>query len=336
MPAMFKRSVAPALLALLAFCAVASPAMAKTNKTKVPPWRQTPPLNIAHQGGEDEFPSNTMFAFKEAMKAGAQMLELDVGVTSDGKVIVMHDTTVDSKTDGTGLVSEKTLAEIKRLDGSYWFSKGSPNYDRNKPPSAYLYRGIATGEKKPPKGYKASDFRVTTLEEVMKAFPRTPINIEIKGRTKAEAVSEYVSNAEVLGNLLKSSKRKDLIVVSFKQAAVNRFHEIAPQVSTAPGLDGTADFLLGGVKPPAGSVALQVPMTTLFGTARVVVANEEWVKATHDAGLAWHSWFDNADVDGPSGWKRLVELCADGIMTSTPRALQKFLKKNRSPAGCRP
>lgn len=329
---MLKRSVVPALITAIAFAGLATPALAKT---KVPPWRQSTPLNIAHQGGEDEFPSNTMFAFKEAMKAGAQMLELDIGVTKDNQVIVMHDTTVDSKTNSTGLISEKTLAEIRKLDGAYWFSKSSPNYDRNKPASAYVYRGIATGQKKPPKGYKAADFRVTTLSEVMKAFPNTPINIEIKGRTKDEAVPEYIYNAEVLGNLLKSSKRKDLIVVSFKQAAVNRFHEIAPKISLAPGLDGTADFLLKGVAPTPGTVALQVPMTTVYGGARVTVAAEPFVKAAHDAGLAWHSWFDNADVDGPSGWKRLVELCADGIMTSQPKALKSFLKKNKSPAACK-
>ena len=329
---MLKRSVVSAFLVAIAFAGLASPALAKT---KIPPWRQTPLLNIAHQGGEDEFPSNTMFAFKEAMKAGAQMLELDIGVTKDNKVIVMHDTTVDSKTNGTGLVSEKSLAEIKKLDGSYWFSKTADHYDRNKPASAYLYRGIATGKKKPPKGYKASDFRVTTLSEVMKAFPNTPINIEIKGRTKEEAVPEYIYNAEVLGNLLKSSRRNDLIVVSFKQAAVNRFHEIAPKISLAPGLDGTADFLLKGVAPTPGTVALQVPMTTVYGGGRVTVATEPFVMAAHGKGLAWHSWFDDADVDGPSGWKRLVELCADGIMTSTPRALQSFLKKNKPPAACK-
>ena len=52
------------------------------------------PLNIAHQGGEDEYPSNTMYAFRKALRAGADMLELDIGVTEDGKVVVMHDTTV--------------------------------------------------------------------------------------------------------------------------------------------------------------------------------------------------------------------------------------------------
>ena len=82
------------------------------------------PLNIAHQGGEDEFPSNTMYAFRKALRAGADMLELDIGVTRDGKVIVMHDTTVSRTTNGRGTVASKTLRQIKRLDAAYWFVPG--------------------------------------------------------------------------------------------------------------------------------------------------------------------------------------------------------------------
>ena len=59
------------------------------------PWLKRRVLNIAHQGGEDEFPSNTLYAFRKAIRAGADMLELDVGVTSDNQVVVMHDTSVD-------------------------------------------------------------------------------------------------------------------------------------------------------------------------------------------------------------------------------------------------
>ena len=91
------------------------------------PWIQKrAPLNIAHQGGEDEFPSNTLYAFRKAVRAGADMLELDIGVTKDGKVIVMHDTTVDGKTNGHGTVASKTLAQIKRLDAAYWFAPARP------------------------------------------------------------------------------------------------------------------------------------------------------------------------------------------------------------------
>ena len=98
------------------------------------------PLNIAHQGGEDEFPSNTMYAFRKALKVGADMLELDIGVTKDGKVIVMHDTTVDGKTNGHGTVASKTLRQIKQLDAAFWFAPGaSDHYSHALPPRSYKF-----------------------------------------------------------------------------------------------------------------------------------------------------------------------------------------------------
>src|SRR4029450_8597536 len=92
------------------------------------PWLKKRVLNIAHQGGDDEFPSNTLYAFRKAVRAGADMLELDVGVTSDDQLVVMHDTSVDRTTDGTGLISEKTLQEIQGLDAGYWFTPDGANH----------------------------------------------------------------------------------------------------------------------------------------------------------------------------------------------------------------
>ena len=92
------------------------------------PWLERRVLNIAHQGGEDEFPSNTLYAFKRATKAGADMLELDVGVTKDGKVVVSHDTTLDRTTNGKGTIASRTLRQIRKLDGAYWFARGDDAY----------------------------------------------------------------------------------------------------------------------------------------------------------------------------------------------------------------
>src|SRR4030088_3248463 len=92
------------------------------------PWLKRRVLNIAHQGGEDEFPSNTLYAFRKAIRAGADMLELDVGVTSDDQIVVMHDTSVDRTTNGTGLISEQTLQQIQALDAGYWFTPDGSNH----------------------------------------------------------------------------------------------------------------------------------------------------------------------------------------------------------------
>ena len=300
------------------------------------PWIQKrAPLNIAHQGGEDEFPSNTMYAFRKALRAGADMLELDIGVTKDNKVIVMHDTTVDGKTNGHGTVASKTLRQIRKLDAAYWFApRASSHYSHELARRAYGYRGIATGRKDPPNGFKARDFRVPTLAQVLKRFPRTPINIEIKGRTPDEATEEYVKNAELLARLLKGTKHRKLIVVSFQQAAVDRFHQLAPKIDLAPGIDGAASWLFGGGSPGDGVVAFQVPITFITGGTTLQVTTAENVARAHRDGYAWQNWFSNEDRDAPATWRRLIDMCVDGTMTSRPVAYERVLRKHPRPASC--
>ena len=101
---------------------------------------------------------------------------------------------------------------------------------------------------------------MATLSEVMRAFPHTPINIEVKGRTKKEETAEYVRNAEALAKVLKGTRRRDLIVVSFRQQAIDRFHELVPAIALAPGIDGATAWL-GGGSPGEGVVAFQLPIT---------------------------------------------------------------------------
>jgi glycerophosphoryl diester phosphodiesterase len=297
------------------------------------PWLAERVLNIAHQGGEDEFPSNTLYAFKRSTQAGADMLELDVGVTRDGKVVVSHDVTLDRTTNGKGRIESRTLRQIRRLDGAYWFAKGDDAYRHDRPRRAYKLRGIATGERKPPKGYKRADFRVPTLAQVLKAFPDTPITIEIKGRTPAEKDSEYVENAEVLARLLRKTTRRDLIVTSFRQQAVDRFHQLAPAIGTAPGVDGAAAFLLGGGSPGEGVVAFQLPITYRIGDTKYDVTTAENVAKAHAAGYAWHTWLSN-DGESPATWRTLLDRCVDGVMTARPVAFEKVLRNHDVPEAC--
>ncbi len=173
-----------------------------------------------------------------------------------------------------------------------------------------------------------------TLSEVMKAFPRTPINVEIKGRTPAEETAEYVRNAEVLARLLKNTKRRDLIVVSFQQAAVDRFHELAPRIDLAPGIGGASVWVLGGGSPGPGVVAFQVPITFALTGQLLQITTKENVARAHAQGYAWQNWFSSDDRDYPPSWRRLLDMCVDGIMTARPAALERVLSKERVPAGC--
>ena len=113
--------------------AVAALALLPAGAAAQNPWLERRVLNIAHQGGESEFPSNTMYAFKRSVRAGADMLELDIGVTRDGEVVVMHDTTVNRTTNGRGTVASHTLKKLRKLDGAYWFA---PGRSRSLPPRA--------------------------------------------------------------------------------------------------------------------------------------------------------------------------------------------------------
>jgi glycerophosphoryl diester phosphodiesterase len=320
--------VLPTVLSLLALAVAAPAAGAATN-----PWLVDQPLNIAHQGGEDEFPSNTMYAFERSLKAGADMLELDVGVTKDDQIVVMHDTTLDRTTSGAGTIASHTLAQIQKLDGAYWFHAANDAYRHDRKKAAYTLRGIATGKKRAPKGYTAADFRVPTLRAVLKAFPKVPINIEIKGRTKAEAVGEYEHNAEVLAKLLRSSPRRDLIVVSFKQEAVDRFHQLAPKIPLAPGIGGTADWLLGGKSPGENVVAFQLPITYELNGTVLNITTAANVAHAHQDGYAWHTWLSD-DGESPATWTKLIDWCVDGVMTARPVAFEKLLKTHPRPAAC--
>jgi glycerophosphoryl diester phosphodiesterase len=312
-----------ALLATIALAAAAPATAAAAN-----PWIQRTPLDIAHQGGEDEFPSNTMYAFKRSLRVGADMLELDVGVTKDGKVVVMHDTTVDRTTNGHGTVASFTLEQLRRLDAAYWFTGGANAYSHARPRADYRLRGVATAKRRPPAGFTRADFRVPTLREVLRAFPRTPINVEIKGRTKAEALQEYLINADALARALKGTTRRDVIVVSFKQEAVDRFHQLVPALPVAPGIGGAANWLLNGASPGDGVVAFQLPITYELGDQTLQITTKENVARAHREGYAWHTWLSD-DGESPAIWTSLIDDGVDGVMTARPKAFSELLRLRR-------
>ena len=77
----------------------------------------------AHRGANETYPENTLAAFKEAIRLGAHMIEFDVRMTKDKKLVIMHDKTVDRTTNGSGAVNDLTLQKIKSLDAGSWKSK---------------------------------------------------------------------------------------------------------------------------------------------------------------------------------------------------------------------
>jgi len=76
---------------------------------------------LGHRGAKGHAPENTMPSFYKAIELGANMFELDIHMSRDGVLVVMHDKTVDRTTNGTGKVSDLTWDEIQRLDAGSWF-----------------------------------------------------------------------------------------------------------------------------------------------------------------------------------------------------------------------
>lgn len=78
---------------------------------------------IAHRGASADAPQNTLASFREAIRQKADAIELDVQLTRDKKLIIMHNPTLNKTTTGSGQVTTKTLQEIKQLDAGIKFSK---------------------------------------------------------------------------------------------------------------------------------------------------------------------------------------------------------------------
>lgn len=286
-----------------------------------------PPLNIAHRGGVTDFPENTLFAYSEAAAIGADVLEMDVYQTKDNHLVILHDLDVDRTTNGTGNVVDLTLAELQALDAAYWFvpGEGTP-HDRDE--DAYVYRGIATGDKSPPPGYRAEDFRIPTLAEALARFPDNLLNLELKPDLDGEG--NYESQMAAL--LTRYGRFNDVIAASFVDEAAQRFKSVAPCVFTSVPLgQGTGIVLSGlgdGVFPPVPEhIAFQVPPDTsqigaqIPGDEKIEIVNEDFVADSRAANLAVQVWTINSCEE----MLRMIALGVDGIMTDQPVLLEKVL-----------
>jgi len=155
---------------------------------------------MAHRGWSGKAPENTMAAIQLALgEPGVQAIEIDVQVTKDGELVLMHDFTVDRTTNGAGPVKEHTLAEIQSLDAGSWF------------------------------GTEFVGERVPTLGEVLVAMRgRCMLNIELKTAGDlypdlAQKVVELVTRHEM---------QAEVIITSFDHEAIRRVHELDPTFTT--------------------------------------------------------------------------------------------------------
>jgi glycerophosphoryl diester phosphodiesterase len=282
-------------------------------------WTDRRFLHIAHQGGENEVPSATMYALKTALRKGADVLEIDVHATADGELVVLHDTTVDRTTDGSGVVQEMTLAEIQALDAAHWFVPGR-NAVHDAAEAEYVLRGIRTGAKAPPPGCTADDFRIPTLREVLTEFPTVMMNIEIKNGPPQGTGYER----ELADLLAEFGRGDDTILASFVDTWTETFRVYNMEVSTSTGtaqtglFKGTSLAVAPGA-PPLMHEAFQVPIEF----EGVPVVDADFVADAHANGMAVHVW----TINDAETMEWLLDLGVDGIMTAEPTVLEQVLQQ---------
>ena len=264
-------------------------------------------LNIAHRGARSLAPENTIAAARKALEVGADMWELDVRMTADGELIVLHDSTLERTSNATDvfpnrrpwLVHEFRLDEIRPLDFGSWFQEQDP------------FGQIAAGvvSQSDLAGYAGE--RAPTLREALTFTLEhdRQINLEIKDLSGSPGHSQVVN--KVL-SLVEELDMVDLVLLSsFNQHYLTQAREAHAKIATA--------LLVSKPNPQAHDLLRKLgaqayhPRKTAIRAADVALLNRQ--------GFRVHVW----NVNDENTMRRLVEDGVSGIFTDFPQVLASFL-----------
>lgn len=251
-----------------------------------------------HRGARTVRPENTIPAFEYAIEAGADLLELDTSVTSDGVLVVHHDQiinhTICTGPEGERAIHKLTLEQVKQFDCGSVRAEGFPNQQ--------LFPGT----------------RIPTLEEVFALAPRGDFlfNIEMKSDHKKPELSPAPEEfARLVAEAIRKHKlEKRVVVQSFDWRNLKALKAIAPELRLAALYGGIPrDFIR--IAREAGGVPIVSPHYLLVTKGRVAKA--------HKAGLQVVPWTPNKEDQ----WGRLIEDGVDSIITDDPAALIEYLRQ---------
>ncbi len=253
------------------------------------------PLVIGHRGASAHAPENTLAAFERARRDGADGIEFDVRLASDGVPVVIHDATLRRTALRDGPVASHTSVELSRLDAGTWFNR------------RFTARSRA----------EFSREGVPTLARVLQLFaPRFRVlYVELKcGRDEAAALAEAV--AAVVGGAGQSAGR--IVVESFNLGAVAEVKRIAP------GLRAAALFerkLRGPLLPAREMIARAHGCGAEELALHRSLATRRRVEAAHAADLQTVVW----TVDHPSWAARAIDLGLRALITNDPARMRGAL-----------
>jgi len=243
--------------------------------------------NIAHGTGRELVPGNTLEGAINAVAVGADIIELDVHLTLDKIVVLRHDASIDTTTNGSGYISDMTLSELQAFD------VGFHEYDY---PTKLAVAGI----------------RIASLESLFKALPDTRFLIELKPDDRETGV-------QLCRLVLAYGLQNQVLVGSFYSSVLETFRQACPEVPTSLGEEEARVMVLLSwmglahlYKPPGYSV--QLP----FEYYGVPLVSKSLIRAADELNLAVDVW----TVNDPQKMLKLIELGVDGIITDRPDILQ--------------
>jgi len=249
------------------------------------------PRVMAHRGASGEYPENTMPAFRAAVEAGADYIELDVHCTRDGEVVVVHDDRLSRIASDDRLVAEVTMAELEAIDAAFNFARDGARWP-----------------------FRGQGIRVPRLAEVLQSWSELRFVVEFKPSDPAiaDAALEVVRRTRMDRRVLFASEH--LLPIA-------RARALAPQIPTnltAAEILAFIQALSSGASPYAATGnALQIPPAH----SGVKLATPEVVAAAHRNGLEVHVWTINEQAE----MEEMLSLGVDGIITDYPTRLLTLL-----------
>lgn len=270
------------------------------------PSARHPAVVIAHRGASALAPEHTIAAYDLAILEGADYIELDVQRSSDGTLVVIHDATLDRTARGsaascTGVVREKTLAQLESCDVGLWFNQTNPT----------LAKAEFVG------------LRIPTLDELLTRYPSARYYIETKDPEFFPGIE-----ADIVAMLRKHNVApgtvwpQKVFIQSFSSASLVTIH----------GLDSFLPLVqLFGAMTPAG-VAGSLDQVRGYASAIGPIASDVTpaiVSAAHGKCLLVHTYVVD---DGPQ-MLSLLAMGVDGIFTNRPDVLREMISQSATTAG---
>lgn len=311
--------VAGALLATMALAGCSNddpePTAASTTSTTVATTttlaaldEPTRPWVIAHRGASGLAPEHTFASYDRAVQAGADFIELDIQLTSDRKLVVLHDPVLDRTARGsaencTGSIDAHTLAQVETCDAGTWFNEANP--DRADPTFA--------------------DQRIPTLPAVLDRFG-TDVRyyIETKKLLAGKGMEEALVEAlDAAGFTKTASISQQIVIQSFDAESLRTVKRLRPDLTLVQLLYASGEPIdpatLGEIAPYADGIGPSVSNV-----------DEALLTAAHERCLVVHPY----TADDPAELAKLLDLGVDGIFTNRPDTLAPLADRHELAAPC--